>query len=438
MNNSSCMTLIKKSLFVFVMMILVFPAVQEDLKVIISKPLSGLFSVVARPEFTSQGWFRQEYQEQYRQHTEDFPGFKSDLVRLFNQVDYSLFSIAHASKVVIGKKGYPFGTEYIRSCQGKNFVGTRYCNEKVRLLKIIQDRLWNEKRIFLLVVFAPDKATFFPEYIPTRFRNTEAVNTNYSWYKNRCLEAGVNMIDFNGFFRSAKDTSRYPLYPKTGIHWSNYGAVKAADSLARYLTAKTPFRVPRMVVDKIEVRNKAGEDDTDIEMAMNLIWKIPHPDYAYPQYHFASDTAQKKSACLFIGDSFYWNWYYPGIIGNMFSNVDFWYYGKDIYPQTFTKPVNIGELNFMNEVGRQNIIVFLQTNGGYGNLGFDFIDRMYAETDPAHSRLLYYEKQIRGSQSWMEDMKKNAGEQHLLLDEQIREAALYMVNQELLDKKHQN
>jgi hypothetical protein len=119
----------------------------------------------------------------------------------------------------------------------------------------------------------------------------------------------------------------------------------------------------------------------------------------------------------------------------MFNNADFWYYGKDIYPQTFKKPTNIGEINFMEAVSRQNIIIILQTNAGYGNLGSDFIDRMYAEIDPAHSRMLYYENQIRHSESWLEDMKKNAAAQNLRLDEMIREAALYMVNQELADKK---
>ena len=87
---------------------------------------------------------------------------------------------------------------------------------------------------------------------------------------------------------------------------------------------------------------------------MNLIWKIRHPVYAYPAYHFTRDTSKHKPNGLVIGDSFYWTWYYPGIIRNMFNNVEFWYYGKDIYPQTFNEPMNIGELNFMDAVDRQN------------------------------------------------------------------------------------
>jgi hypothetical protein len=426
----------KNILFIFLLALLIFPAIQKKIKLITSKELKGVFTLTEKPPFTISGWFNGSYQEQFRQHIEDYPGFKSDFVRLYNQLDYSLFSIVHASKFVAGKKGFLYGTEYISSYEGLNFIGKRFCDEKVRLLKIIQDRLWKEKKIYLLVVFAPDKATFYPEYIPSRFVKKKPENTNYSYYVKICNDSGINLLDFNHYFRLAKDTSRYPLYPKTGIHWSSYGAIRAADSLYRYLKIKTGYPMPELWVDKVEISDEARDEDADIEKTMNLIWEIPHPAYAYPQYHFKTDTTKKKPNGLVIGDSFYWTWYYPGIIKNMFSNVEFWYYGKDVYPQTFTKPMNVGELNFMEAVNRQQIIIFLQTNAGYGNLGFDFIDRLYAELDPSNSRVRYYENQIRNSKEWLGNIRKSAEEKHLPLDEEIREAAIYMVNQELADKKH--
>lgn len=421
---------------ILVLLILAFPAIQKKLKLISSKELNGVFTMTQVPDFKVSAWFNGTYQEQFRQHIEDYPGFKSDFVRLYNQIDFSLFSIAHASKFMVGKKGYLYGTEYIASYQGRNFIGKRYCNEKVRLLKILQDWLWKEKKIFLLVVFAPDKGTFYPEYIPCYYLRNKKENTNYSYYIRRCTEAGINLVDFNGYFRSAKDTSRYPLYPKTGIHWSTYGAVLAADSLMRYLKIRSGYPMPSLVIDKIEVDRKARDEDADIGKPMNLIWEIPHPAYAYPEYHFISDTAKQKPNGLVIGDSFFWTWYYPGIIKNMFRNDEFWYYGKDIYPQTFKKPMNIGELNFMEAVNRQDIIIFLQTNAGYGNIGFDFIDRLYAELEPSKSRVVWYENRIRNAKDWLSNLKKSAEDQHIPLTEMIREAAIYMADQELADKSH--
>jgi hypothetical protein len=90
----------------------------------------------------------------------------------------------------------------------------------------------------------------------------------------------------------------------------------------------------------------------------------------------------------------------------------------------------------MEVVNKQKIIIILQTNAGYGNLGFDFADRLYAEMDPDHSRLLYYERQIRSSQPWLADMKKNARERNISLDAMIREAAIYMANKELVDNTY--
>jgi len=73
----------------------------------------------------------------------------------------------------LAKKVIFFGDEYISSYLGVNFQGNRNCDEKVLLLKKLQDKLWIEKKILLVVIFTPDKGTFYPEYIPARFVKRE-------------------------------------------------------------------------------------------------------------------------------------------------------------------------------------------------------------------------------------------------------------------------
>ena len=376
---------VKNILFIFLLALLIFPALKGEFHIVKTAALKGYFVSRKKPVFMKTNWYSGAYQDSLSAYCKENAGFRSDYVRLYNQIEYSLFSIAHASKFMVGKHGYLYGTEYISSYQGTNFIGKRYCNERVKLLKILQDRLWKEKKIFLLVVFAPDKGTFYPEYIPERFLSRKKGLTNYEYYASRCAESGINIIDFNHYFLLAKDTSRYPLYPKTGIHWSSYGALLAADSLVKYLRAKLSLPLPQIVIDRIETSSTARYVDDDIAQTMNLIWKIPHPVYAYPKYHFSFNSTHQKPAALFIGDSFYWNWYNLGIIRNIFRNEEFWYYNKDVYPESKTKPTSVSEINVEDAINRQNIIILLQVNGAYGNIGFGFPGMALSAIDPANS-----------------------------------------------------
>ncbi len=430
------MSTLKRFLFLGFLMLMIFPSLQDKMGFFVLKPLKGVFSATPVPAFSDSLWFSGTYQQQYARHIEDSVGFRDILVRLNNQVDFSLFRLANAAKITVGKDGYLFGGQYIESYLGYNFVGKRYCDEKVKQLRLLQDKLWKEKRIFLLVILTPDKGTFYPEKIPSRFLNKPRQISNYAYYARKCAETGINMIDFNEWFRLARDTSRYPLYPKTGIHWSYYGAMRTADSLIRYLENKLDIRLPEMVVDSIEISKNAQAEDNDIGSTMNLICDIPYPAYAYPKVHFVSDSLTKKPSALFIGDSFYWNWYNPGYIKNIFSNQEFWYYDKDVYPETFTTPLSTNQINTKEAVNRQNIIILIQTNGAYGNPGYGFPDRVFNEMDSVKTEILAYERSIRNSPGWMKLMEKKAKERKISLDEMIRIDARYLMEQE--QSKSQN
>jgi len=432
------MDIIKKSIFLLILLFLLFSAIQGKFHLIRRPLLNGYFMPVKEPVFSMSSWFAGAYQDSCSKFVKENTGFRSNFVRLYNQEDYSLFSIPHASKIIIGKKGYLFSDEYITAYLGANFTGKTFCDEKVRLLKKLQDLLWNEKKILLVVILTPDKGTYYSEYIPDRFLKRKKEPTNYSYYAARCTEAGINMIDINRWFLLAKDTSRFPLYPKTGIHWTSYGAVLAADSLLKYLRSKLSLPMPGMVIDGIETNSTALNVDDDIEQTMNLIWEIPHPVYAYPNYHFAFDTTQKKPAALFIGDSFYWNWY-PGIIKSVFSNDEFWYYNMDVYPETRTKPTPVSQVDVVNAINRQDVIILMQVNGAKGNIGYGFIDLALSVLDPAKSdELRKMEDAIRNNHNWMKLVLQKAAKNHISVNEQLKMEALYMLDLQKMENQHKN
>lgn len=426
------MTTLKNTLLLLLLGMLLFPALQKSTGLVKTKPPDGYFTATPKPMFSCSSWLKSTYQDQYRRYMEDSVGFKPDFVRLYNQIDFSLFSIAHASKIVAGKEGYLFSESYIRSWMGSDFAGMGYIGEKVSRARFLQDYLWDKHRILLLIAFAPGKGYFYPEFIPERFKKSGAGNTNYDAYAEACRAQGVNHIDFNRWLIQMKDTARFMLYPKTGIHWSSYGAYLCADSLRRYLAGRLNITLPRMVLDSIVMDRKARDDDNDIARTMNLICDISHPAMAYPQFHFSGDSLQPKPRGLIVGDSFYWYWYYHGIIANTFSNTSFWYYNQDVYPEHFKTPTNTGNLDYPGTILSQNVIILLQTNGGYGDLGSGWIDRAWDYFYPGPSREKEIEAAMYANPEVLKTMEEKAKERGVTTDAMIRMDAIYTVNQELL------
>ena len=423
------MKFVKNCIFVFIIFLLISSSLQKDFQLLQPNPLYGYFVPMKKPVLRISNWCSGTYQDSLSAFNKENSGFRNYLVRLHNQVDYSLFSIPNAEKIVQGKDGYLFKEGSITSWLGWDFAGKKSCNEKIALLKKLKEKL-KEKNIQLLVIFTPDKSTFYPEYIPDRFLKQKKEPTNYSYYAEKCAEAGINIIDFDRWFVLAKDTSRFILYPKAGVHWSNYGAVLAADSLLKYLRAKMNFSMPQMVIDSIETSSSARNLDDDVAKAMNLIWKIPHPVYAYPKFHFVFDTTQKKPAALFVGDSYYWNWSNTGIIRNLFSNEEFWYYCRDVYPESNTKKTFLTEINIEDAINRQNIIILIQVNGATGNLGYGFLDVATSVFDTANSRLLKMKMTIRNDPKWFKLIREKAEKANREVEQQLHRDAMYMLEQE--------
>jgi hypothetical protein len=431
------MEILKKAIFLFILILLSFIAVWRQFSAFSAGSLQGVFDRSSRPVFSWVTFMDGNFQDLYSRYQEDLPGLKGSFVRIRNQMDYSLFLIPNATKIIRGKEGYLFGEENILAYLGKNFAGENYLDVKIRELKNLQDELWIKKKILLLVIFTPDKASYFPELIPDRYFKKQHRLNNYLYYSAKCSESGINMIDFNRYFILAKDTSRHPLFAKTGVHWSSYGALLAADSLIHYLSVKLNVKLPQIVIDRIDVRRFPKDEDDDISRTMNLFWKIPHPGLAYPKFHFISDQTTRRPSALFIGDSYYWNWYKQGIIRNIFRNPGFWYYDEEIYPESFFKPKYTWNVNLKNTIEKQDVIILLQTNNWKDyDFGHGFVDRAWPEYDTsANNRIRGIEEYLTKDSVNMGIYAAKARELNVPLEFVIRRDAIFAGNNVLLKKK---
>jgi len=427
---------IKKTLVFLVMLMLALPAIQKQFNPVSSKPLSGVFSSTPEPSLACSTWMKGSFQEQYGRYLDDFHGFKPDFVRIYNQVDFSLFSMAHAERIIIGKKQELFASEYIIGYLGQNFPGYHFIDEKVRMLKFVQDYLWKNKRILVMVLIPPDKGSLYPELIPDRYLEQQSHETGRHYFSKLAREKGLNVLDFNPWFAAIKDTCRHRLIPTTGVHWSNYGSFLAADSATRYFEEKTGLKFPRLVLDSLEISTQPRNKDDDINQTMNLIWDAPHEPLAYPCFHVTFDSSRFKPAALFVADSFIWGWWDQPIIQNLFRNQEIWYYDQEIYPESFTRMKYTRDINLQEAIERQDIVVLFQVGAGSGNPGAGVIDRLYALYDTSGNNLIRkIEQKIFSDSAWLAQEKVKAEQNKVPLTDIVRRDAIYLFNAELQKNK---
>ncbi len=430
------MKLIKKLVLLLVLAVLVLPSFQNTFKPIGSAPLKGYFEHQPPPEFSVISWFKGDFQAQLQKNIEDSIGLKPDFVRLYNQVDFSLFSVPHAERVVTGKNHELFASGYIRGYLGQDFLGEKIIDEKVRMLKAIQDVLWKTKGIFLLVLIPPDKGSFCPENIPDRFLKMKRHQTGRDYFTRKAAESGIHVLDFNPYFRDMKDTSRFPLFPTTGVHWTDYGAFLSADSATRFLEQKTGYKMPELVIDSIILTEKPRHNDDDINKTMNLIWDAPHVPLAYPAFHIVHDSVSVKPSALFIGDSFFWGWYDQGIIDSLFRNKEFWYYDKDVFPESFSRAKSTKEIDLRTAVERQNFVILFQVGAGGGNPGSTFIERAYAEFDTCPgNKIRQIEQSMKDNPEWLARQTRKAKESGIPLKDVLRNDAIFLFTEEMNKKQ---
>ncbi len=422
------MRITKYILLLLILFSLIISPVQQHFPFCREEPLHGFFTESKLPElkyFTWARWFSSIFQNDFSTGTDNNVGFRKSLIRISNQLDYSIFGITHAKNFISGKNGYLFEEDYIHEYNGDYFIGTPALDKKLQRLKNVMDSLAAHK-VPLLLVFEPGKASFYPEHIPNRFHPEEKRQNNYNYLVKRATELGLPFMDLNRYFLQIKDTSRYPLFPKYGMHWSMYGTQVVADTLSRLVAKSSGKPMPEFKVQKIHHSGNSLGSDFDIGELLNLLFPLPAAPAAYPMVSFHSIPPGIPSA-LVIGDS-----YYITLIetygAKMFGKQDFWYYNKKIYPyQNDIPPVLVDKSDLREKLKKYDVIMLMVSEINLHSGFWDFADEAYLAFHPeARDPHVYrIENQIRNEREWFQFVAAHAKLEQSTLEKSIRVNAEY-------------
>ena len=429
--------IIKKAIYTIIVIIIAIPLVQQLTGFAYVVPLNGAIDKIESPVFKVHNWFSNEYQSKAEKLINNEFGFRPSFVRLHNQFDYWLFGIINAKSVLIGKDKYLYEYSYIKEYLGKNFIGKEEIKSRTAKTKVVSDSL-AKRGIDLVVLFAAGKASYFPEYFPDSLSTQPKKISNYDYFTQSFDSAGIKNIDFNKWFVSMKDTSRYPLFTIGGIHWSKYAESLVADSLISYIEAIRGVNMPHYKVNDIELSIMPRYRDNDIGEGLNLIFPHSYEQLAYPKLQLNNANVDSPIRAMVVADSYYWELYNLGLSRDVFNNGQFWYYNQKIYSsEPGWGPTPVDEVDIRNEVEKNDIVFILQTEATLDRYAFGFIEKqleVYSQTDYKVDSILIGKRElnsminnIKSNEEWYLSVVEKAEKRGISIEKMLELDARYVL-----------
>jgi hypothetical protein len=364
--------------------IIFLPWLQQAFSFVESGKLNGAITDAPNVDFTWKGWWDGSYQQKKNAYLNDSFGFRPDLVRFHNQLNFWLFKKLYADKVVIGTHNVFYEKSYIDEYCGTGYEGDSIAREKLTKLKAIQDTLTRLGKTFVLV-YAPSKAYYFPNNFPEDLQCAPTQMSNYHAFRRIGDSLHLNQIDCNGWFVSMRDKAGGMVMSKSGIHWTYFGAIIAADSIIRYIDKARNIDMPMLKWNKIDVGEGLSQE-LDILQATNLIFPVIHELYSHPEIIPDTGVNKVKPKTIFLGDSYLWTFAYNNVMKTCSTDWEFWYYNNDVWTQNVfdgkEQLKHINNYDWFQSLMQRDCIIMMYTEPNLWNLGNGFIEDTYAKFYP--------------------------------------------------------
>jgi hypothetical protein len=371
----------KKGLQVFIFIILLLPLVQQNFAFITYVGLKGYIDYAPDVTFSWEKWWEGTYQPGKSKYCNDWIGFRPDLIRTNNQLEFSLFRQINYGGTVLGLDNCLYFENYIDAYNGLDYRGDSAIRERLWKLKAINDT-FSRLGKSLVLVHAPNKAYFYSEDIPEPYKGQKMEHTNLQSYLRIGDSLGINQIDLNDWFASMKNSSKELLMSKQGTHWTNYGAFIGGDSIVRYIEKLRNINMPHPVVSGIRHTKNPTNPDADINDLANLIVPVTDETFSYPIFKYDdNDTTKKKPRVIFIGDSFVINMIKNWTLQGATADWQFWFYFKFVMNKDYNignpEGPQIANYDWKSEMNKTDCIILMCVSVALPHLGDGFIEQAY-------------------------------------------------------------
>jgi hypothetical protein len=407
------MKILKALLFFLLMFLLWVPIIQQNTGYFTEPELKGAFTMPPKPELSKEHLSSSEYQKQLEDYLNYRFGFRGLFVKIKNSLGYLLWNEVPVSDNIIGKDGYFFSKGSILRSIGADYNGKEKNQEIINKISFFKEGLAH-RGIPLLILMAPSKESVMPGFMPYIYHGKIKDRNDYSDILRGCAANNISFLDLCSYLRKAIDTSAYPLFTKTGFHWSIYGASVAHDLMIRKIAHLFKEPMPTYVREGVEWSDTSRLSDNDFEYPMNFLFKLKNPPYAYPKLKIIETTEKKRRPkVIIIGDSFFMQLKSQKMMSKIFSeDSKFWFYfASTSYSLDDVSSVPLSDLNIMNELYSADLVIISGSVGNLTNFPFGITDYYYNNV-AAPSIFEGVHEYIVSRPNWLSSMKNKASAQN--------------------------
>lgn len=424
---------VKKIIFLLICLFISCFLIQFNFTIINEKSLEGNVQNKSEVHFKLADWWTCKFQNDYEDWYNENFGFSKLLIRVNNQLLYSMLDVSKAREVLVGKGGHLFYENYINEYTGNNYVGEDAIDLFKFHLEKIQDTLAKEG-ITLITTFAAGPASYFPEDIPAKW-GAEGFNSIYKSMSAKLSNTPINFIDFNSWFKKLKPVSKYPLFPKNGTHWSRYSIILVTDSLLKYIENKAGLQLPKLMIKDVVTSDSILPPDNDIYKVANIFANRLSEKLAYPDFTYQVNEGTEKFSLLGIGDSYMdMLYYYSKLTPACFKEMDFLPYYLEEYHSDGAPNTSIETINIKEEIRKHKVILLMATEANYGSFYWGFVDEVYNcffESEKLQKddfSLRKFKARIMKDQNWFKNIQKAAKKKNIPFENELTDAAIWLMN----------
>ena len=431
--------------FVCISAVLAAILLQSFTHIVKMNPLKGFDKEEQPPvELSFKTYYDGSYQDYLTEHAKRNTGFREFFIRNYNQVAYSCFNKITNKNIVKGRDQELYLKMYLNEATGVTFKqhfadvdeakaeARKNVEETLRLI----DTLHQHGKAFLFV-FAPTKPAVYPDKLPSYYKNHLFDFSLEEYYIQLFKENHIPHIDFYHYFQDIRDTFPYPLYPRTGTHWSEATIPYVADSVLKKLAEITGYKLPSVHYIDDNLSTDYSVQDGELEASMNLLFPLNKPAIPRPVFELTDTVGTDKPNLLVVADSYFTQLRNSTFI-EAFDAWEFWVYNRDVQssnPQHQWKQLD-QLLDADKVLDNADIVMAVFTAPMYYTYMFGFpqtAQNLFQNGEISEgAKLQAVIQMIKDNEDWMKAVEKQAEERGLTVEQNLRRNAIYV-----LEKKKQ-
>lgn len=427
-------------LFSAILITLLFPVIQEIGRFSFWS-LEGYVAPIETVEFSFKNYRNGSYQEYCRQLAKEKLGFKTLFVRTYNQFLYTCFKKISNQNLLRGEAGHYYLKQYTDDATGitlQQKYGTidsarRAAQQNItKTLKLI-DQL-KQHNTHLLIVLAPSKTIIYPEFLPDSIQKKLSPFSLQEEYARLYKAHNIPCLDFIPIFKQWKETSDFPLYTYYGTHWNAGTLPFVCDTLLRRIAEVSQCDLPTIQYGDSNISKRYRlKSDYELEATANLLFRMKRIPIPNPTFELTKKYQKKRPKLLMVADSYY-SMIQQTAFEEAFEVVDYWKYNKEAYSSTSAYGTEVPLLDRHKIITEADIVVVMFTSIFSYDYLFSFAESVQQILDRGKDYNIELEiqriiEQIKATPSWYKNVKKQAKERNISLEENLIDNAKYVLIQ---------